>query len=61
MMFLLPITDSPIQIDFFLFKNFHFRGFPGSPVVKTLPSKSGGVGLIPGQRAKLQHASQPKN
>ena len=35
--------------------------FPGGPVVKTLPSNAGGVGLIPGQRNKLPHASWPKN
>ena len=27
---------------------------------KTSPSNAGGVGLIPGQGAKLPHASQPK-
>ncbi|CAI9177281.1 unnamed protein product [Rangifer tarandus platyrhynchus] len=31
------------------------------PVVKILPSNAGGVGLIPGQGAKIPHASQPKN
>jgi len=36
-------------------------GFPGGPVVKTLPSNAGGVGVIPGQEAKIPHASQPKN
>ena len=34
--------------------------FPGGPVDKTSPSNAGGVGLIPGQGAKLPHASQPK-
>ena len=34
--------------------------FPGGPVVKTSPSNVGGVGLIPGQGAKIPHASQPK-
>ena len=34
--------------------------FPGSPVVKTLPSNAGGVGSIPGQGAKITHASQPE-
>ena len=33
--------------------------FPGSPVVKTLPSNAGGVGSIPGWGAKIPHASQP--
>ena len=30
-------------------------------MVKTLPSNAGGVGVIPGQEAKIPHASQPKN
>ena len=34
--------------------------FPGGPVVKTLPSTSGSAGSIPGQGAKLLHASQPR-
>ena len=38
-----------------------FKDFPGSPVVKTLPSNARGVGSIPGQGAKIPHASQPKN
>ena len=35
--------------------------FPGSPVVKTSPSNAGGAGSIPGQGAKIPHASWPKN
>ena len=31
--------------------------FPGSPVVETSPSNAGGAGLIPGQGAKIPHAS----
>ena len=38
-----------------------FRDFPGIPVVKTLPSSAGGAGSIPGQRAKIPRALQPKN
>ena len=34
--------------------------FPGGPVVRTSPSNAGGVGLIPGGRAKIPHASWPK-
>ena len=34
--------------------------FPGSPVVKILPSKVG-ASSIPGQRRKISHASWPKN
>ena len=30
-------------------------------MVKILPSNAGGAGLIPGQRAKIPHASQPEN
>ena len=36
------------------------RDFPAAPVVKTLPSNSWGVGLIPGQGTKIPHASGPK-
>ena len=34
--------------------------FSGGPVAKTSPSNARGVGSIPGQRAKIPHASQPK-
>ena len=37
------------------------RDFPSSPVFETLSSNAGGVGLIPGQGAKIPHASWPKN
>ena len=37
------------------------RGFPIGSVVKTLPSKEGGAGLILGQGDKFSHASWPKN
>ena len=30
-------------------------------MVKTLPSNAGGVGSIPGQGAKISHASRPEN
>ena len=33
------------------------RDVPGGPVVKTLPSNAGGVGSVPGQGAKILHAS----
>ena len=36
------------------------RDFPGSPMVKTLPSNAGGVGLIPGWGAKIPQASLPR-
>ena len=35
--------------------------FPGSPVVKTLPSNAGGADSIPRRGAKIPHASRPKN
>ena len=37
------------------------RDFPGVPVVKTLLSNAGGEGSIPGQGAKIPHASRLKN
>ena len=36
------------------------KGFPDGPVVKTSPSKAGGVSLIPGQGIKIPNASEPK-
>ena len=33
------------------------RDFPGGPVVKTSPSNAEGAGSIPGQGAKILHAS----
>ena len=33
---------------------------PGGPVVKTLPSNTRDVGLIPGQGAKVSRASWPE-
>ena len=30
-------------------------------MVKTLPSRAGGAGSIPGRGTKMPHASQPKN
>ena len=32
-------------------------GFPGSPVVKNLPSNAGDMGSIPGQGTKIPHAA----
>ena len=37
------------------------RDFPRGPVVKTSPSNAGGAASIPGQGAKIPHASGPKN
>ena len=36
------------------------RDFPGHPVIKTLPSKEGCMGSIPGWGAKIPHALGPK-
>ena len=36
------------------------RDFPGGPVVKNPPANTGDTGLIPGQGAKIPHASRPK-
>ena len=36
------------------------RDFPGSPGVQILPSNAGGMGLIPGQEAKIPHSLWPK-
>ena len=36
------------------------RDFPGSPVVKTLPSNAGGMGSIPGWGDKIHYALQPQ-
>ena len=44
-----------------LTERFRSRGFPGSPVVKTSSSTAGGKSLIPGQGAKIPHASWPKH
>ena len=37
----------------------HVRGFPGGPVVKSLPANGGDVGLIPGQGTKVPHSAEP--
>ena len=58
MMLLSCSLDFPI-ISFL--KGILSRDFPGGPVVKTLPYKTGGVGLIHGQGAKTPHATWPKN
>ena len=31
-----------------------FRGFPGSPVVKNLPSRAGDMGSVPGQGTRAR-------
>ena len=37
-----------------------FKNFPDSTTVKPMSSNAEGKGLIPGLRAKILHASQPK-
>ena len=39
----------------------HVWNFPHGPEVNTGPSNAGGVGLLPGQGAKIPHDWQPKN
>ena len=38
-----------------------YGDFPGGPVVETSPSSAGGVGLIPGQGARIPHSLQPRS
>ena len=49
LMRLSPSINSPMYGD-----------FPGGPVVKTSPSKAGGVGSIPGHGANIPHALEAK-
>ena len=42
-------------------QEWEWRDFPGSPVVRILPSNAEGESSIPGQGAKILYASQPKN
>ena len=42
------------------YKERMYRDFPGSPVVKTLPSNEGSLGSIPRRGVKIPHASQQK-
>ena len=39
----------------------HSREFPGGPVGKRSPFSAGGVGLIPGWRAKIHMPHSQKN
>ena len=55
-------TKDCFEFEFNTCKELQIVGdFPGSPVVRTLPSNAGGVGLILGQGVKIPHASGPKN
>jgi len=42
-------------------KRKRYGGFPGGPVVKTSPFNAGYADSIPGWRARIPHALQPKN
>ena len=45
----------------YAFKNGWKGDFPGSAMVMISPSNAGGAGSIPGQGAKIPHASRPRN
>ena len=47
-----PLRGSRLRILILSLK----QGFPGGPVVQTLPWNAGGVGWIPGQRTKITYA-----
>ena len=36
------------------------QGFPGGPVVETLPCNAGDAGSIPGEGIKIPHVAWPK-
>ena len=41
-------------------QKYHWRDYPGGPVVKTSPSSAESGGSIPGHVTKIPHASGPK-
>ena len=49
-----------IQIRAFQVQRHYQRDIPDGPVVKNPHSNAGDVGSIPGQEAKISHASRPK-
>ena len=66
----IPVTDFfksyfsqrlKITCSRFILNELTLGDFPGSPVVKTLPSNARGVDLIPGQGVRIPHALWPKN
>ena len=57
----MPSEDSRTYGFHCLIPGTSFRDYPGSPVVKTLPSSVGGTGSILGWGTKILHASQPKH
>ena len=42
-------------------KKENWEDFSGGPVAESSPPNAGGVSLIPGQEAKIPHASGPNN
>ena len=48
-----------MAINYFPYKKWTIWDFPGSPVVKTLPSNAGGAGLIPGGGSEIPRALRP--
>ena len=59
-MFFFQVVKHDLRRPINIFKELILRDFPGSPVVKTSPSNAGGAGSIPGQGAKIPHATGPK-
>ena len=57
------VRDVHKLIMVWIFKTrYTFTGdFPDSPMVKTSPYTAGSASSTPGQRAKIPHASRPKN
>ena len=52
-------TDTVSLLPLLFFKT-SLRDFPGVSVIQTSLSNAGGAGSIPGQEAKIPHASRPK-
>ena len=48
------------KVSCYCLKNTDVGCFSGCPVVEILLSNAGGTGSIPGQGARIPHASQPK-
>ena len=55
-----PITLERVGRDLTFLERVNSGAIPGGPVIKTSPSNAGGIGLIPGQGAKIPHASWPE-
>ena len=47
--------ESSNDLQFSMDKNLPGKEFPAGPVVKTSPSRAGGVGSISGRRDKIPH------